>query len=330
MSGVRRPWRPPTLADVAARAGVSKATASRALARWDSGEASRPSSTDQVLEAAVALGYSRSRGAQPRLLALATDLSRTGYWATLSGVLAASQDLGAEMSVHVMTGAADSWRDNLLGERDLRADGVVVLEFDSPSAALLSHLPIDLPVAVAGGYPQQEADGLLRAWTDDRTGAMAATRHLVGLGHRRIAYVGVPAAGHPDPRLLGWQQVMREEGLAPLEPVAIGWSVATGMRAAAALHSWRATAVLCGNDDLALGLMAGLDRQGLRVPEDVSVVGMDDHPHAAAAQPALTTVRLDFAEVGRRAARLALGVEQGPVIEVPTVLVERDSTAPAP
>lgn len=329
MGGVRRPWRPPSLADVAARASVSKATASRALRRPRGRQGGQAASTEAVLRAAAALGYSSSTSPQRRLLAVATDISRTGYWATLSGVLEASQELGAQMSVHVMTGAAERWCESLLSERDLRVDGVVVLEFDSPSAALLTRLPEDLPVAVAGGYPHQGAQGPARAWTDDRAGAMAATRYLVGLGHRLIAYVGVPAAGHPDPRVAGWRRVLREEGLEILEPLATGWSVETGLRAAGAVRAWRATAVLCGNDDLALGLMTGLAREGLKVPQDVSVVGMDDHPHAVAASPPLTTVRLDFAQVGRQAARLALGVEAGPVIEVPTELVERGSAARA-
>lgn len=160
---------------------------------------------------------------------------------------------------------------------DARADGVVVLEFDSPSVALLPGLPVDLPVAIAGGKPEG-GEPWSRAWIDDHAGAVMATEYLAGLGHRRIAYVGVPPAGHPDPRCAGWREVLATRGLPPLEPLATGWSVETGMHVARAVRAHQVTAVLCGNDDVALGLLTGLDRLGLRVPEDVSVVGMDDHP----------------------------------------------------
>ena len=159
---------------------------------------------------------------------------------------------------------------------------------------------------------------------------MTATRHLCDLGHERLAYVGVPSAGHPDPRLAGWHEVLAQRHLRGGEPLALGWSVETGLRAATAVRDSGTTAVLCGNDDLAIGLVAGLAHEGIRVPQDISVVGVDDHPHAPGMIPALTTVRLDFASVGEAAARLALGVEAGPVVEVPTQLVVRGSTAPPP
>ncbi len=310
---VRRPWWPPRMADVAERSGVSLATASRALARQGDGEAPLPHATAQILEVATQLGYRRTAPDVARLHVLVSDIGRTGYWATLSGVLSAALDLGVETSLHVLAGSPARRRETLQCALDTRVDGVVVLEFDSPSVAVLPELPVDLPVAIAGGRPEDGPGQVLgvdpwrRAWTDDRAGAVTATEYLADLGHRRIAYVGVPAAGHPDPRREGWRQVLEARGMTMLDPLATGWSVETGMRAARAVRAARATAVLCGNDDLAIGLIAGLDRLGLRVPEDVSVVGMDDHPHAAATRPALTTVRLDFAAVGEAAARLALG-----------------------
>ncbi len=328
MAEIRRPWRAPTLATVAARAGVSKATASRALSRAVHAQAGLPAATSAVIRAAQEVGYHRVGTTRPQLLVLASDISRTGYWLTLSGALTACQDLDVDLCVQVITGSANSWRDVVMAEQRGRVDGLVVLEFDSLSAAVLAHLPFDMPVAVAGGYPQPGADPLPRAWVDDRAGAVLAAQHLLELGHERIAYVGVPSAGHPDPRLAGWRQVLAAAGLETPAPLATGWGVSTGLRAAPTAARSGATAVLCGNDDLAIGLIAGLRSQGLDVPTDVSVVGVDDHPHAVATSPPLTTVSLDFARVGEMAARLALGVESGPVIEVPTALVVRGSTAP--
>ncbi|SPT54443.1 Ribose operon repressor [Actinomyces bovis] len=328
MTEVRRPWRPPSLDAVAARAGVSKATASRALSPPRQGRT--PQAAAAVAAAAEQLGYHRGGPERPRLLVLATDITRTGYWLTLSGAMTACQELGVDLSVQVLTGAASRWRDCVLGPQQSRIDGVVVLEFDYPSAQVLSRLPEDLPVAVAGGYPSAATAHLPRAWIDDRAGAVLAVEHLLGLGHKRIAYLGVPSAGHPDPRLAGWREVMAGAGLETPSPLATGWGPETGLRAALAAARSGVTAVLCGNDDLAIGLVTGLRSAGLEVPGDVSVVGMDDHPHAVATSPALTTVRLDFARVGEVAARLALGVEPSPGprgVEVPVELVLRASTA---
>lgn len=318
-----RPWRPPTLADVARRAGVSKATASRALAAGRT--TARPAATGSVQRIARRLGYTTRRADLPRLLVLSSGLARTGYWATLSGVLEAAQEHGTDLSIHVLSASPARRREALLQALGTRVDAVVVLEFDSLGLAALHDLPEGLPLAVAGGYPQPDDGGLKRAWTDDHAGAVMACEHLLGLGHTRVAYVGVPSAGHPDPRLAGWREVMAGAGLEAPEPVATGWGTTTGERAAAALTRSGATAVLCGNDDLAIGLLAGLARAGVRIPDDISVVGVDDHPHASATTPPLTTVRLDFARVGQEAVALALGTRREERVEVPVELVERES-----
>nr|WP_300337875.1 LacI family DNA-binding transcriptional regulator [Actinomyces sp.] len=323
---VRRPWRPPSLRDVAELCGVSKATASRALSPQGSGV--REEVRSQLRTAATRLGYYGVQHEAPHLLVLASDVLRNGYSATLSGVMRACQDLDVDMSVHVLTRGDDAWLRSL-PVRGGRVDGLVILEFDSPSVGVLSKLPVDMPVAIAGGYPQGEhrPGQPSRAWTDDYAGAVLATEHLLSLGHTQIVYIGVPPAGHPDSRLAAWRAVMTRQGLRAPEPLVIGWGVATGRRAAPIVLSSGASAVLCGNDELALGLMAGLTDLGARVPDDVSVVGIDDHPHAAVVRPALTTVRLDFAMVGELAARMALGHCQEAEVSAPVELVVRSSTA---
>ena len=90
---VRRPWWPPRLADVAERSGVSLATASRALARQNGAEGTLPQATEEILTAATELGYWRTDPNVARLHVLVSDIGRTGYWATLSGVLSAALDL---------------------------------------------------------------------------------------------------------------------------------------------------------------------------------------------------------------------------------------------
>ena len=147
---VRRPWWPPRLADVAERSGVSLATASRALARQHGAEGTLPQATEEIVTAATELGYRRAESDVARLHVL-VSIGRTGCWATLSGVLSAALDLGVETSSHVLAGSPVRCRSTVQCALDARADGVVVLEFDSPSVALLPGLPVDLPVAIAGG-----------------------------------------------------------------------------------------------------------------------------------------------------------------------------------
>ena len=324
---VRRPWSPPTLADVAARAEVSKATASRALS---SRTTTRPQAYGEVRRAARELGYHPGLPDAPHLLVLTSDVARTGYWEALSGIVTACQDLDADMSVHVLTRGVAHWLSLLSRSRDMRIDGLVILEFDSLSVEALNHLPADIPAAIAGGYPSAKDTRTTppRAWVDDRLGAVQATDHLLALGHRSVVYVGVPSAGHPDPRLLGWREAMTRVGLPANDPMVIGWGTSTGIRAASAVVACGASAVLCGNDDLALGLIAGLTQLGLDVPGDISVVGIDDHPHAVTSLPPLTTVRLDFSAVGEAAARLALGERREREVQIPVELVVRESTAP--
>ena len=206
MNETRRPWFPPRLADVAARAATSKATASRALSRDQ--PAASPT-TKRVRRAARDLGY-RPATDRAHLLVLSTDISRTGYWATVSGVLAASDEFGVDLSVHGLSGGPQRRREILSRALDGRVDGVVLLEFDSLSVATLEDLPVDLPVAIAGGRPDPEQEEPPRAWTDDYAGAMTATRHLCDLGHEQLAYVGVPnapcAAASPWPSAGRWRR----------------------------------------------------------------------------------------------------------------------------
>ncbi len=329
---VRRPWAPPTLREVAARAQISLATASRALSHPDDGAANRPAASEHVRAVARQLGYVGHEAPAPRLAAFTSDITRTGYWETLSGITVGARTAHVDVVIHVLAGSPEERHRTLTSALRDRIDGAVVLEFDSPAVEIITELPRDVPVAIAGGYPSETLD-LPRAWIDDFTGAVDATEHLVGLGHRRIGFVGVPAAGHPDPRVRGWRHVIRGSGLGEVAPLGTGWSASTGRRAATRAIDAGVTGILCGNDDLALGVLAGLADAGRRVPEDVSVIGMDDHPLARCASPALTTVRLDFQAVGEAAATLALGLgapgaEQ--VVRIPTELLVRGSTAPPP
>ncbi len=113
-------------------------------------------------------------------------------------------------------------------------------------------------------------------------------------------YLAIPSSTRTSQRQAGWRQALEESGAPVPAPVPCGWTPRSGYQTGQRLATDPAvTAVLCGNDDIALGVMRAMHAAGLSVPGNVSVVGFDDTPVAEFLTPPLTTVRLDFAELGR-------------------------------
>jgi LacI family transcriptional regulator len=166
------------------------------------------------------------------------------------------------------------------------------------------------------------------------------TRYLVSLGHRRIAFV----SGHPDHkavanRLLGYADGLRERGIEDDAwlVVAGGNSVKSGGEAAAQLFALDRppTAIFAANDDMAAGVIRVALQKGLRIPADLSVAGFDDSALASHVFPTLTTIRQPLARMAERAVQALIGSGNDPALEagtviVPSTLVIRDSTGPAP
>jgi DNA-binding LacI/PurR family transcriptional regulator len=179
-------------------------------------------------------------------------------------------------------------------------------------------------------------------WVDQEVGAALATRHLLGLGHRTVHHVTGPQDSlEARGRMLGWRKELLAAG-APVPDVLYGdwWPSsghAAGRELAARTRGGRrtdepVTAVFVANDQMALGLLNAVHEAGLSVPGDLSVVGFDDVPEAAYYTPPLTTVRQDFAELGRRGVQLVLARLHGEDLSPPSVLpqlVVRGSTGPA-
>ncbi|MGP4113566.1 LacI family DNA-binding transcriptional regulator [Streptomyces sp. 4N509B] len=195
--------------------------------------------------------------------------------------------------------------------------------------------------------PEQAADrqqgepepGPVAVTFDNRGGARQLTAHLLTLGHRRLGYLGGPAARTTTRhRLEGHRAALAEAGLAgDAERLTVHghYDRASGYDGALELlrREPDLTAIVAANDTVALGVCAALRERGVRIPQDVSVTGFDDLPFAADAAPALTTVRLPLTEAGTRAARLALGRDEAPSGGVATCtgsLIARASTAPPP
>lgn len=333
--------RPASIRDVAQAAGVSYQTVSRVI----NGSPNVREETRGRVEAAVrALGFRRNATA----FALASGVTRAvtvltsntvlhGYAATLQGLEEASRSAGYALGVRVVTPEDDL--DRTVAAAADTGGGLVVIGYDRLGAAVLDRVPAQVPCAALVEAPRP---GLLpgrpAVWADDRAAARAATEHLLALGHDTVHYVALPASTGTrrtaSPRAEGWRQALGTAGVTPPPPSGRGWDAQSGYEAGRKLARDPAvTAILCGNDDLALGVLRALHHAGRKVPEDVSVIGFDDAPHSAFLTPSLTTVRMDFHGLGRAAfglLRAQLDTDRRESTHVPDepTLVHRESTGP--
>ena len=214
---------------------------------------------------------------------------------------------------------------------------LIVIAYDRPGIAALNAVPPEVPMAAMVETPSaDEATGKPWVWIDDRKAACDATRYLLGLGHKTVQYVSIPASSGSGQRMLGWRSALEEAGIPVPKAVQGGWDPRSGNEAAQRLaKDPEVTAVLCGNDDLAIGVMSAMHQAGRAIPDDVSVVGFDDTPLSAFYIPALTTVRLDFEALGRVCFAKLLsflegsGQDEGPPWPE-AKLVVRESAGPPP
>ena len=325
-----------TLESVAERAGVSPSTVSRIL----NGTAVVSDDKREAVDRAIAdLGFVPNpvaRGlAGGRTLSigvLTQALDSPFYGAELRGIEDECDKAGYNaLYVSGHWNAAEEARciDVL---RSRRVDGIVVLTGRLSDQALRACAK-SLPVVVTGRT--LKASGLCSLNFDNVGGARLAIEHLLDLGHRRIACITGDQA-HPDAveRLLGYRQSLERAGIA-YDPglVATGqFHEQSGQVAMASLLDGRRrfTAVFASNDQMAFGAALALYRRGLRVPDDISLVGFDDLGSASYAIPPLTTVHQPGYELGRIAAQAMLRLLAGnkPDIEVPEPrLVVRESSA---
>ncbi|MEV5430361.1 LacI family DNA-binding transcriptional regulator [Streptomyces sp. NPDC052701] len=344
--------RPPTIRDVAERAGVSKSLVSLVLR--GSGRV-RPEKREAVLRAARELGYRPNAAARSlserRGLPRALDSARPGG-APVVGVLL--DDLRNPWFVDLLDGLdsllhanglrmllADARLNRRAGQDpadlflDLRVDGLVVVG-TLPDPAVLGAVAGRIPVVLAGAR-ERVPPGVDVVAGDDERGARLATEHLLGLGHRRIAHItGHGAVG--ELRRRSFEATMRARGPAAEAVVEPGdMTEEGGYRTAVRLLSRpdRPTAVFAVNDVACVGALSAAGELGLRVPHDVSVVGYDNTGISRLRHLWLTTVDNASHEVGRRAARCLLDRFERPGghgrlhLAAPTLEVRR-TTAPPP
>ena len=333
--------RPLVMADVAALAGVSHQTVSRVV----NGHTSvAPETRERVQRAIVELGYRPNLAARAlvtgstRTIGLVTvKINQYGPAQTMLGLESAARAAGYSVSVSILDEAtAAAMREAVERFVAQSVDAVLALSTYDDAAEALRSLETPVPlvaVQVGGGRTCPSVS------VDQEAGARLLTRHLLDLGHRTVHHVAGPAdSQEARGRIDGWRRELEAVGAPVHEPLEGDWTPSSGHAAgkqlAVRMRAGEAvTAVFAANDQMALGLLAAMHEEGLSVPGDVSIVGFDDLPESPYFTPPLTTVRQDFAELGRRGVQLVLarleGMESHPA-PVPPELVVRASTGPPP
>ncbi len=345
---------PVTRDDVARRAGVSVATVSYVLNGGPRGVSEEK--RRRVLAAIAELGYrpnliARSlRARRTHILGLVLPSTANPYFAALSHAIEeAAAARGYQMVV--ANAADDPARETAQLEAVLRLqiDGLIWIPADvrrarraAPAAPPLPPVPtilVDRPLAEPLPAP------LGFVGVDNMAGGRLAVEHLLALGHQRIACLAGPADHiHARARLAGFKQALRERRIALHKEYILhgDFDYASGARHAArwcALPAAeRPTAIVCGNDVMAIGALHAIQQAGLRVPQDLSVVGYDDVPQAAYTVPPLTTVAQPCAAIAAAAVGWLLERIEAPLPSpaggppasrlLPVQLVVRGSTAP--
>jgi LacI family transcriptional regulator, repressor for deo operon, udp, cdd, tsx, nupC, and nupG len=323
------------IAEVAEAAGVSVATVSRAL---QMPEVVAPKTLERVRKAVATLGYAPN--AQARMLrtarsnvivAMVPDISNPFFSEVIRGI----EHVAHQHRYSVLLGDTEYDREREQVYADLlatrQADGLITL---------LPHLPrlparSSAPIVNACEYIKDPA--ISSVYVDNVAAALEATNHLLEIGHVNIAFVKGPTTSPICiDRERGHQDALRSAGIRrDLNLTVIGdFSVESGIRGVATLlaRKRKFTAAFCSNDEMAIGAIRALKSEGLRVPEDVSVVGFDDIRFARYCDPPLTTIAQPMREIGREAMTMMLERLSNPHSAarkriLPTELVVRASTA---
>ncbi|MER7481575.1 LacI family DNA-binding transcriptional regulator [Streptomyces sp. NPDC126510] len=326
--------------DVARLAGVSQKTVSRVLngERYVSEDVRR-----RVLAAAGELGYRLNSAAR----ALASGRTRSigvitlgtalyGPASLLIGIERAARDAGYALRVvNTLEGDPGGVAGAVESLLEQGVDGIVVSE---PIDEGPVSIGVDVPVLVLGAPAAFGGARTMARGVGAELLARTATEHLLDLGHATVHHLAGPQRWFAArDRLEGWRGALAARGIAP-PPVLHGdWSAASGYAVGRELAAHGdCTAVFAANDDMAIGVVRALTEAGLRVPDDISVVGFDDIPVAAYVTPPLTTVRQPFDAVAREGLRLLVRAIEEPDTDLPPAydppvdLVVRASTAPPP
>lgn len=334
---VQKIHKPATIYDVAAKAGVSHQTVSRFLKGF---EGIRPNTRERVARALVELNYrpnltarSLATSSSHRIAALTSDLLSAGPSQTLQGLATAARSDGYLvdiMTIDVNTPSSVSDAVALLGGQDLA--GIVAIAVSDSVRDVIGAIDLGVPVYLDSGPADLAASS---GQSFNAVGMRLIMEHLISLGHRDFAQLSGPLDWiSARNRAAEFDSIIREHGFPDYAPMSGDWSAASGYRAltAGALDG-RVTAVVAGNDQMALGALHALAEAGVSVPNDVSVTGFDDIHEASYFLPSLTTVRIDFERQGTfvfEALKAAIAGEAAPdggSFMQPELRVRRSSSA---
>ncbi len=329
-----------TIAEIATAAGVSVPTVSKVLNNHPQVSAATRQHVEQVIQS---MGYVRNRAAQALakgrsgLIDLViTRLDSEYYYEIVRGVQDAISEAGLQLVLS--TTEDESQRESRWFERviDRSTDGAILVLPHGQETYIESLRVAQMPFVIVDERSELSADVPAIAATNWAGGAQAV-RHLIALGHRRIAMTRGPAFLSIKARYAGYRAALDEEGI-PFRPEYVVEGLYTlddGRRLTQQLLDLPEppTAIFTSNDLQAAGAYRAILSRGLRIPHDISIIGFDDLPFASLLTPALTTIRQPLAEMGRHAVSLLLqqiaGKKLGtPRIELSTTLIQCDSCAP--
>jgi len=331
----------PTIYDVSRQARVSLATVSRVVHNHPT---VRPETRAKVLEAMDQLGY------HPNLLAsalmtkqtktiglLVPDISNPFFAELCRGVGDAVSEIGINVVICNTDDQLDREKDQVRLLRQKGVDGLILasaeVNEEHIDELLIQRYPV---VLVARGVSRMDVPSVT---VDDFEGGYVATRYLLDLGHRRIALLSGPRRTTPTlARRKGFEAAMEQMGV-PIDPQLVdagAHTIESGMEMTARLlerNPERPTAIVAGNDLIAIGAIKVLRRAGLRIPEDISIVGYDGTFLTEAFDPELTTVRQPTEEIATEAIRLLTSAIADPEkvsrkVVLPPQLLIRASTGP--
>ncbi len=325
-----------TIRDVAAEAGVSHQTVSRVI---NDNERVTPETRAKVEAAIESLGYS------PSAIARSMAKGRTGILAciapnltdyTFARIIQGAEQEARQHGFFLLSASAPDEAiftalvEQLVPSR--QTEGIMVI---NPYAdGRFNHLPEQFPIVFAGARPREDAVNSVAL--DDVAVGVSATNFLLQQGHRRIATItGRMVEDCAQDRLAGYQQALQQAGISQQAGfIAEGdWTAGSGFSALHQLmqNETLPTAIFVQNDQMAAGVLRAAAELNLSVPEQLSLIGTDDIPMASYLSPPLTTLRQDFAEIGRLAAQLLIDTVTNPAnqrqhLTLPATLIPRHST----
>ena len=303
--------RKPNIYDVAKIAGVSHQTVSRVI---NNADYIKEDTRSKVQSAMRELGYVPNAAARALVTAkskivgiLVSDIVYHGP----AGMMHAMEKEARRGGYFAISASVDPLDNDSIAQgiehlRRVGIEGLLVITPQSDSVQAVERLVKDIPVVFIDSPNNSEE---LSAELGNYDGAKRATEHLIALGHKKIIHVAGPSGWFDSaPRVSGYSDAMKNAKLEP-KVFAGDWSVPTGYEIGKNLEldQSKVTAIFAANDHLALGLMRALRQRGYDIPQRISIIGFDDVPEAAFYEPPLTTMRPDFAELGRVAMEKMLG-----------------------